>query len=116
MTRTVADAAVLLGVLAGQSYAGGLEPARCRGAARRAAEPADLARRGGGLPVAPSRCCATRRRTVEVPELPETDEMPVLHYEFARDVDAYLARLPATHRSGPWPSSQRGTTRMRRQP
>lgn len=33
--------------------------------------------------------------TVEVPELPQTDEMPVLHYEFARDVDAYLARLPA---------------------
>jgi amidase len=29
-----------------------------------------------------------------VPELPETDEMPVLHHEFARDVDAYLARLP----------------------
>ena len=33
--------------------------------------------------------------TVEVPALPETDESPVLHYEFARDVDAYLARLPA---------------------
>ena len=33
--------------------------------------------------------------TVEVPALPETDESPVLHYEFARDLDAYLARLPA---------------------
>ena len=33
--------------------------------------------------------------TVDVPALPETDETPVLHYEFARDVDAYLARLPA---------------------
>ena len=30
-----------------------------------------------------------------MPALPETDEIPVLHYEFARDVDAYLARLPA---------------------
>ena len=31
---------------------------------------------------------------VEVPALPETDEFPVLLHEFARDLDAYLARLP----------------------
>jgi amidase len=31
---------------------------------------------------------------VEVPEVPETLEIPVLVHEFARDVDAYLARLP----------------------
>jgi amidase len=33
--------------------------------------------------------------TVDVPPLPETDETPVLHHEFSRDLDAYLARLPA---------------------
>ena len=31
---------------------------------------------------------------VEVPALPETDDFPVLLHEFARDLDAYLARLP----------------------
>ena len=31
---------------------------------------------------------------VDVPALAETDETPVLHYEFARDVDVYLSRLP----------------------
>ena len=31
---------------------------------------------------------------VDVPALIETDETEVLRYEFARDVDAYLARLP----------------------
>ena len=32
--------------------------------------------------------------TVSVPALAETEETVVLHYEFARDVDAYLAALP----------------------
>jgi amidase len=32
--------------------------------------------------------------TVTVPALAETEETVVLHYEFARDVDAYLAALP----------------------
>ena len=54
--------------------------------------------------------------TVEVPALPETDETPVLHYEFARDVDAYLARLPPARRCGPWPSSPPGTTRTPTRP
>jgi amidase len=31
---------------------------------------------------------------VEVPALPETDELPVLIHEFTRDLDAYLADLP----------------------
>ena len=33
-------------------------------------------------------------RLVDVRELPATDEFDVLHYEFARDLDAYLSRLP----------------------
>ena len=33
-------------------------------------------------------------RLVDVQELPATNEFDVLHYEFARDLDAYLARLP----------------------
>ncbi len=97
MCRSVADAAVLLGVLAGQSYAGGLDTGALS-QVRLAVppEPSDLG--PGEAEVFRSALQVLRDLgavTVEVPELPETDEMPVLHHEFARDVDAYLARLPA---------------------
>ena len=96
MCRTVTDAAALLDALVGSEVAGQLR-----------AEALDGVRLA--VPPAPDDLHADDRElfdaalkvmrdlgavTVEVPALPETDETPVLHYEFARDVDAYLARLP----------------------
>jgi amidase len=96
MTRTVADAAVLLGVLAGQSYGEGSGPGTLRGV-RLAVPPRpgnlheqdaevfdaalDVFRESGAV-------------LVEVPELPESEEFVVLLHEFARDLDAYLSTLP----------------------
>ena len=59
-------------------------------------EPDDLhAQEARGLPRRAGRAARPRRRMlVEVPALPETDELPVLLHEFARDLDAYLAELP----------------------
>ncbi|MEO6512287.1 MAG: amidase family protein, partial [Nocardioides sp.] len=93
MCRTVADAAALLSALTGETYDA---PATLSGVrlavppdpdelvepereAHRAA--LDVLREQGAV-------------LVEVPALPETDEFPVLLHEFARDLDAYLARLP----------------------
>jgi amidase len=96
MCRTVADAACLLGALTG------VPPVELRPGALRDTRLA--------VPPPPQELEASDRelfdaalaglrglgaQIVEVPPLPETDESPVLHYEFARDLDAYLARLPA---------------------
>jgi amidase len=97
MCRTVADAAALLEVLTGESYAATLVPDALSGVRLAVPpEPGDLA--AGEAEVYRAALQVMRDLgavTVEVPELPETNEMPVLHHEFARDVDAYLARLPA---------------------
>ena len=96
MCRTVADAAALLGVLTGETYGEGSGPDTLRGV--RLAVPPEP----DGLDAAEAEVFRTALQvlrdrgaeTVEVPALPQTDELPVLHYEFARDVDAYLAALP----------------------
>jgi amidase len=97
MCRTVADAAALLDVLTGEEHPVGLFDG-------------SLADVRLAVPPAPEDLDATDRElfdaalavlrdlgatAVEVPELPQTSELPVLHYEFARDLDAYLAQLPA---------------------
>lgn len=93
MCRTVADAAALLGALTGT------DPVELRAGTLRGVRLA--------MPPPPEDLDAADRelfdaalvvmrelgaRTVEVPPLPVTDESPVLHHEFARDLDAYLAR------------------------
>jgi amidase len=97
MCRTVADAAALLGALTGESYAGALTTGALAGVRLAVPpEPEELA--AGEAEVFRAALRVLRDLgavTVEVPELPETSEIPVLHHEFARDVDAYLARLPA---------------------
>ncbi len=97
MCRTVADAAALLGGLTG---AGG--PELRRGALRgvRLAVPPPAEDLDAADRELFDAALAVMRElgayTVDVPPLPETDESPVLHHEFARDLDAYLARLPAS--------------------
>ena len=97
MCRTVADAAALLGALTGEDYAAALRPGALAGVRLAVPpvpddlEPADRELFEAALQVLRDLGAVT----VEVPALPETDETPVLHHEFARDVDAYLARLPA---------------------
>ena len=97
MCRTVADAAALLGVLTGEDYRAALDGGALEGVRLAVPpvpddlEPPDAELFEAALQVLRDRGAVT----VEVPPIPETDETPVLHYEFARDVDAYLARLPA---------------------
>jgi amidase len=97
MCRTVADAAALLGVLTGETYGEGSGPQTLEGVRLALPpEPEDLA--PGEAEVYRSALDVLREQgavLVEVEALPENWELPVLHYEFARDVDAYLARLPA---------------------
>ncbi len=96
MARTVADAAALLGAMTGETYdvstgaetLAGLRlavPPRPEELHEQEAEIFDAAldvlRAHGAV-------------LVDVPALPETDELPVLLHEFAHDLDAYLARLP----------------------
>lgn len=109
MTRTVADAAALLSALAGPDpedavtadavvtdYLPALAETTLRGA--RLAVPAlpedlhdeDRALFQAALDVLRGRGAVL----VDVAALVETDETDVLHYEFRRDVDSYLARLP----------------------
>ncbi len=96
MCRTVADAAALLGVLTGETYGEGSGPDTLRGVRLAVPpEPDDL--HADDAEVFRAALDVLRDRgavLVEVPALPETLELPVLHYEFARDVDAYLATLP----------------------
>lgn len=94
MTRTVADAAALLAALTGTERV--LRPDALNGArlvAPAVAEGVDEEERELFLAALESMRSAGAH-VVEVPELAETSELPVLVYEFARDMDAYLARLP----------------------
>jgi amidase len=94
MTRSVEDAALLLAAMSGHEAP--LQPGALSGA--RLAVPArphdlhadDVTLLDAVLEMVES----AGATTVDVPALADTDETPVLHYEFARDVDAYLARLP----------------------
>ena len=95
MTRTVGDAAALLAALTGQPVE--LRPDALAGT-RLAVPPCpdDLHDEDRTLFLSALEVLRTRGADlVDVPALVETDEMPVLVYEFARDVDAYLARLPS---------------------
>ena len=96
MCRTVSDAAALLGALTGEDYASALRPGALDGTRLAVPpvpedlDPADRELYEAALGVLRDLGAVT----VEVPPLPETDETPVLHHEFARDLDAYLSRLP----------------------
>ena len=96
MCRTVSDATALLGALTGEDYASALRPGVLDGTRLAVPplpedlDPADRELFEAALGVLRDLGAVT----VEVPPLPETDETPVLHHEFARDLDAYLARLP----------------------
>ena len=94
MTRTVQDAAVLLAVLSGRDLE--LQPSALGGARLVAPPPPDdLDAEDRDLLLAAIEAVRAQGATVvDVPGMSETDETPVLHYEFDRDVDAYLARLP----------------------
>jgi amidase len=96
MCRTVADAAVLLGVLTGETYDEGTDPEVLRGIRLALPpEPEEFPEQERGVFRAALDVLRDRGAVlVEVPALPETDELPVLIYEFARDLDAYLGRLP----------------------
>ncbi len=93
MCRTVADAAALLGVLTGQTYD---EPATLSGVRLAVPpDPDDLSEQEREVYRAALDVLREQGAVlVDVPALPETDEFPVLLHEFARDLDAYLARLP----------------------
>jgi amidase len=98
MCRTVEDAAALFGALTGQAsqLARDVPPrslAEVRLAVPETSEPLDP----GDQELYDAALQVLRdlgATTVTVPALAETEEMVVLHYEFARDVDAYLAALP----------------------
>ena len=95
MTRTVTDAAALLAALSGgESY--DLAPDALAGARLLAPPvPDDLPAEDRDLLLAALDALrAHGAEVLDVPEMAQTDETEVLHYEFARDVDAYLARLP----------------------
>jgi len=94
MTRTVADAALLLAAMSGRDLESA--PDALRGARLVLPPPPyDLHEEERALlDAALERVRGAGATVVEVAALAETDEMLVLHYEFARDVDAYLARLP----------------------
>lgn len=97
--RTVSDAAALLGALTGEgahAYADSLRPDALLGVRLAVPPPpedfdaADRELYEAALQVLRDHGAAT----AECSALPETDETPVLVHEFARDVDAYLSRLP----------------------
>jgi len=96
MCRTVADAAVLLGILASADYSDALSAGALSGVRLALPpEPEELDESEAEVFRAAVQVMRDLGATVvEVPALPETDELTVLHYEFARDVDAYLAGLP----------------------
>jgi amidase len=96
MCRTVADAAALFGALTGTDGVQ-LRPGALRDI-RLAVPPAPADLDAADRELFDAALAVMRElgaHTVDVPALPETDETPVLHHEFARDLDAYLARLPA---------------------
>jgi amidase len=97
ITRTVYDAAVLLGALVGDDFASSLDSAALQGVSLVVpAVPDDLHADDRELFEAALEVLRVRGALlVDVRgALPVTEELEVLHYEFARDLDAYLARLP----------------------
>jgi amidase len=96
MTRTVYDAAALLGALTAADYVGSLDSAALQGSRLVVPKaPDDLHADDRELLDAALQVLRDRgAELVDVQALPETEELDVLHYEFARDLDAYLARLP----------------------
>jgi amidase len=96
MARTVYDAAALLGALTGGDYLSNLEGDGLRGSRLVVpAAPDDLHAEDRELYDAALQVLRDRgAHLVDVRELPTSDEFDVLHYEFARDLDAYLAKLP----------------------
>ena len=95
MARSVEDAALLLAAMSGRELV--LAPDALSGARLALAPPPDGSHDElrALLDAALERVRAAGAALVEVPALAETDEMLVLTYEFARDVDAYLSALPA---------------------
>jgi amidase len=96
MTRSVYDAAALLGALTGTDYVGTLTGTALDGT-RLAVPPAPEGLHVDERALYDAALAVLRDRgaqLIDVPELPETDELEVLHYEFGRDLDAYLAGLP----------------------
>ena len=96
ITRTVYDAAVLLGALTGDDFVSSLDAAALQGVCLVVPTvPDDLHAEDRELFDAALQVLRDRgAQLVDVRALPTTDEFEVLHYEFARDLDAYLARLP----------------------
>jgi amidase len=96
MTRTVYDAAALLGAMSGNDFVSSLDAGALQGICLAVpAVPGDLHAEDRELFDAALQVLRDRgARLVDVQELPSTDEFDVLHYEFARDLDAYLGRLP----------------------
>jgi amidase len=96
MCRTVADAAALLGALAAERYGGQSGPDPLRGVRLAVPpEPGNLHEQDQELFRAALDVLRERGAVlVEVRELPETEQTPTALYEFALDVDAYLATLP----------------------
>lgn len=94
MTRTVRDGALLLAAMSGREIV--LSPGALQGARLvLPTVPDDLHQDDKDIfSAAVDAIRAAGATVVDVPVLAETDETPVLHYEFARDVDAYLSRLP----------------------
>jgi amidase len=96
IARTVYDAAALLAAMSGQDFVSSLDLGALQGASLAVpAAPADLHTEDRELFDAALQVLRDRgARLVDVQELPTTDEFEVLHHEFARDLGAYLARLP----------------------
>jgi amidase len=96
MARTVYDAAALLGALTGGDYLTGLDGGALAGARLVVPTvPDDLHADDRALFDVALQTMRDRGAVlVDVPALPSTDELDVLHYEFGRDLDAYLAALP----------------------
>ena len=96
MCRTVADAAALLGLLAGQTYAEDSVTDALQGVRLAVPpEPGNLHEQDQEVYRAALDVLRERGAVlVEVRELPESEENPTLLYEFARDLDDYLATLP----------------------
>jgi amidase len=96
MARTVYDAAALLGALTGGDYLGSLASDSLDGSRLVVpAAPDDLHVEDRELFDAALQVLRDRgAQLVDVEELSITEEYFVLVYEFARDLDAYLAKLP----------------------
>jgi amidase len=96
MARTVRDSAALLEALTGSGYVETLSDTALDGT-RLAVPPAAEDLHADERTLYDAALDALRGRgavLVDVPELPVSDEFEVLHYEFGRDLDAYLAALP----------------------